>query len=159
MKLYKKIIKGVFIAITAIVWLYFLYEFFIKDYVKNREDFIDDPSIFIGIAFMLVLLLAIVYHVKFFNVYKTRKIWADTTMIDIMLIISNFVFSGIVIVFGMGGLISLLNMDNVLVAIIMPILMLTYGLYSFIEGLKVNQYLKRDLKFELESPIDDLGKE
>lgn len=146
MKLYKKIIKALFVGVTLSVFFYFLYEALLKDAIRGYPI---DWSF--GLLLLLVFLFVAFYHVKFFKVYETTDTWESTSVFDIFLIVINFCFSGFII---LSMLFFVFEFQNV-----RTIGAMIYGLYGLIEGLKVNQYLKRDLKYEIESSIDELGKE
>ena len=87
MKLYKKIIKSVFIGIIFSMWFYALYEFVLKDLLRGRVIDFKMTTLMVFVLFLLLIFLVLSYHIRYFKVYDTVKVWEDTSVYCIILII------------------------------------------------------------------------
>lgn len=150
MKLYKKILKSIVIAIILGGSTIMVYEAFLKDLISDRYNAnhvygVDASSL----LFLLSNLVIIVFHVHFFNVYNKNKVWRDTTVLEIVGFIINFLYSSLFFLFGFMMAFSRLD--------VVPYIMLALGGYLFVESVFIIRYLKRDTTNEMSSLVEEIG--
>lgn len=152
MRLYKKIIKGLFIGFVLVIFISFFYEVFLSDVIGTGEYVFPSYDVWVPmILFLMGNLSVALFHIIFFNVYDTNRVWRNTTVLEILGFIINFVYSGLFFLFGLMMVFSDLD--------IVPLLMLGFGGYLFIESVFVIRYLKRDITNELSCLVEGIGED
>lgn len=148
MKLYRKILRLLFIGITLWMFFYFMYTSIIRDLARGYP--VKKPSEFEVIVLVLFFSFGFC-HFKFYTFYKEKATWLSLKQIETIPIYVNYVISGLGFVVVLILIFQFVNERT--------IIGLFYCGYSLFEGIQVHNYLKRNRSRELESSIHDIGKE
>jgi len=157
MRLYKKIVKGLFISFVLAIFIAFFYEVCLRDVLRTGEFVCPSYDVWIPVLLFLIGNLSVaLFHIHFFNVYKTNRIWLNTTVLEIIGFIVNFVYSGVFVLIGLFYFFSELDTRRV-VQCLLASLTLAYGSYLFVESIFIIRYLKRDTTKENSRSIEEIG--
>jgi len=150
MKLYKKLIKGLFVSFVVAIFIAFFYEVCLRDVLRTGKYVFPSYDVWIPTTLFLIGNLSVaLFHIWFFNVYDANRIWRNTTVLEIVGFIINFVYSGLFFLFGLVMVFSGLD--------IVPVLMLAFGGYLFVESVFIIRYLKRDTAKDNSRSIEEIG--
>jgi len=142
---------------TAMLFLFVFYLAFLEDWIKGKHDAVffsgDNMS---ALVFLIIHLVIIVFHAHFFNVYKTNRIWQNTTVLEITGFIINFGYSGLFTLCGLFYFFTEFGTGRAS-KYLLAMLIFTYGGYLFIESVFIIRYLKRDTTKETSRSIEEIG--